>query len=489
MFFAYLSPMAGEAELLKQILGMAGTGGLSAASAVNPYAAAANAVPQLIQGGIGIAQAIKGAKLAKSTTRPWMKAPAAQTEALFNARNMAAGQAPGLNTAIQQLAQSQAGSTSAIQNSGGGGAERLAALAMLDQNAGDQALDLGAMQENWQAQQALNLQNQLMQMAETQQRQFMYNKDEPYRNIMQASKEQTDAGIQNIHGAATGLGGTFASAITKGAKADVNALVDPAAKTPDAMTPGTGPVESVVEADPSKDYLALLGINDPLKPAPNGPVESVVEADPSKDYLALLGINDPLKPAPNGPAETIATNPLTKSPAPKINTSGPGEPIPFMGSVEPSDNEMPALKRDLKTGNFDPKVYDPRTGKVLPKNSPNSIAKANPNARIYGVVPKPTFNPNQGMESYDFNNLSSSEIYSPDGNGPFPIGYDPKTGVTSPVAAPPKYNPQAALPEGPFPIGYDKNGKIGQALGSSANPKLLGGQAVFNNLMKQLGLM
>ena len=459
MFFAYLSPMAGEAELLKQILGMAGTGGLSAASAVNPYAAAANAVPQLIQGGIGIAQAIKGAKLAKSTTRPWMKAPAAQTEALFNARNMAAGQAPGLNTAIQQLAQSQAGSTSAIQNSGGGGAERLAALAMLDQNAGDQALDLGAMQENWQAQQALNLQNQLMQMAETQQRQFMYNKDEPYRNIMQASKEQTDAGIQNIHGAATGLGGTFASAITKGAKADVNALVDPAAKAPDAMTPGTGPVESVVEADPSKDYLALLGINDPLKPAPNGP------------------------------AETIATNPLTKSPAPKINTSGPGEPIPFMGSVEPSDNEMPALKRDLKTGNFDPKVYDPRTGKVLPKNSPNSIAKANPNARIYGVVPKPTFNPNQGMESYDFNNLSSSEIYSPDGNGPFPIGYDPKTGKISPVAGPPNYNPQAALPEGPSPVGYDKNGKIGQALGSSANPKLLGGQAVFNNLMKQLGLM
>ena len=59
MFFAYLSPMAGEAELLKQILGMAGTGGLSAASAVNPYAAAANAFPQLIQGGIGIAQAIK----------------------------------------------------------------------------------------------------------------------------------------------------------------------------------------------------------------------------------------------------------------------------------------------------------------------------------------------------------------------------------------------------------------------------------------------
>ena len=199
--------MAGEAELLKQLMGMAGTGGLSAASAVNPYAAAANAIPQLIQGGIGVAQAIKGAKLAKSTTRPWMNVPAAQTEALFNARNMATGQAPGLNTAMQQLAQSQAGSISGIQNSGGGGAERLAALTMLDQNAGDQALNLGAMQENWQAQQAMNLQNQLMQMAETQQKQFMYNKDEPYRNIMAASKASTDSGIQNLHGSLTGLGG------------------------------------------------------------------------------------------------------------------------------------------------------------------------------------------------------------------------------------------------------------------------------------------
>ena len=331
--------MAGEAELLKQLMGMAGTGGLSAASAVNPYAAAANAIPQLIQGGIGVAQAIKGAKLAKSTTRPWMNVPAAQTEALFNARNMATGQAPGLNTAMQQLAQSQAGSISGIQNSGGGGAERLAALTMLDQNAGDQALNLGAMQENWQAQQAMNLQNQLMQMAETQQKQFMYNKDEPYRNIMQASKEQTDAGIQNIHGAATGLGGTFASAITKGAKADVNALVDPAAN-----------------------------------PSVNGR-----QMEPSVNTLNQQIDLDNMGPQGEGPMNGLPVdNPLAKGPAPKINTSGPGEPIPFMGSVEPTDNEMPALKRDLKTGNFDPNVYDPKTGKVLPKNSPNSIAAADP---------------------------------------------------------------------------------------------------------------
>jgi len=233
--------MAGESEFLKQLLGMAGTGGLSAASAMNPYAAIAGAIPQVFQGVLGVGQMIKGAKLAKSTQRPWMDVPAAQTEALFNARNMANGQAPGLNTAMQQLAQSQAGSIAGIQNSGGGGAERLAALTMLDQNAGTQAQNLGAMQENWRANQMGNLQNQLMQLADTQQKQFMYNKDEPYRNIMAASKASTDSGIQNLHGSLTGLGGTFAASLTKRPAGDIGSLVDSpapsvAGRQPEPMT-------------------------------------------------------------------------------------------------------------------------------------------------------------------------------------------------------------------------------------------------------------
>jgi hypothetical protein len=365
--------MAGEAELLKQLMGMAGTGGLSAASAVNPYAAAANAIPQLIQGGIGVAQAIKGAKLAKSTTRPWMNVPAAQTEALFNARNMATGQAPGLNTAMQQLAQSQAGSISGIQNSGGGGAERLAALTMLDQNAGDQALNLGAMQENWQAQQAMNLQNQLMQMAETQQKQFMYNKDEPYRNIMQASKEQTDAGIQNIHGAATGLGGTFASAITKGAKADVNALVDPAAN----------PSVNGRQMEPSVNTLNQQIDLDNMGPQGEGPMN---------------GMESPYSPS--------------KTP---ILTPGADDAI----QTDLSDRALTAEKVKAK---YDMLDKDPISGKQMGSIFPNN-------------------------------------------------------------------NPSLEYANVQLPMGMTKNGKIGQALGSSANPKLLGGQAVFNNLMKQLGLM
>lgn len=428
--------MAVDPEILKQILGMAGTGGLSAASAMNPYAAIAGAIPQVFQGALGVGQMIKGAKLAKSTQRPWMDVPAAQTEALFNARNMANGQAPGLNTAMQQMAQAQAGSIAGIQNSGGGGAERLAALTMLDQNAGTQAQNLGAMQENYKVNQASNLQNQLMQLADTQQKQFMYNKDEPYRNIMEASKASTDSGIQNLHGSLTGLGGTFAASLTKRPAGDIGSLVDsPAADGSGTVTPSTDPF-------------------DPTKVAGQG----------------------------EGPMNGLPVDsPIAKGPAPKINTSGPGEPIPFMGTTETGENEMPALQRDLKTGNFDPKVYDPKTGKVLPKNSPNSIAAADPNARIFGA--KPRFNPNQGMESYDFNSLSGSEMSSPDGNGPKPIGYDANTKETNPVAGPQNYNPMPGEPRDPFPIGYG-GGKLAATLGKNANPKLYG--SVFNNLMKQL---
>jgi len=394
--------MAVDPEILKQILGMAGTGGLSAASAMNPYAAIAGAIPQVFQGALGVGQMIKGAKLAKSTQRPWMDVPAAQTEALFNARNMANGQAPGLNTAMQQMAQAQAGSIAGIQNSGGGGAERLAALTMLDQNAGTQAQNLGAMQENWKANQMGNLQNQLMQLADTQQKQFMYNKDEPYRNIMAASKASTDSGIQNLHGSLTGLGGTFAASLTKRPAGDIGSLVNsPAA---DGKNP-TAP------------------IFDPMKGANDN--SSIDQALVDERFAAIDKSTVPSKKA---------GSPLDPT-APSFD--------PMAGADDNSAIEQAIFDEKYKNG-------------------------------------APRFNPNQGMASYDFNSLSGSEMYSPDGNGPKPIGYDANTKETNPVAGPPNYNPMPGEPRGPG------GGKLAATLGKNANPKLYG--SVFNNLMKQLNI-
>jgi hypothetical protein len=64
---------------------------------------------------------------------------------------------------------------------------------------------------------------------------------------------------------------------------------------------------------------------------------------------------------------------------------------------------------------------------------------------------KPKFNPNEGMESYDFNAVDK-EMNPPEPKGPYPIGYDQKTKKTNPVAGPPNYNPMPEEPKGPFPI-------------------------------------
>jgi hypothetical protein len=218
----YIGTMAGFdiGGLLK------GAGGAAALSQLNPYTAIASAIPALFQGGLGIAQELKADKLARSTQRPVMQVPGAQLESLANARNMAMGDSPGLWQAQQLMARNQAGSTAAIMGSGGGGAERLAALALLDQNANANALSLGAQQEQYKVQQMMNLQGELARMQQTQEAQFLYNKDEPYRNIMAASNRLHDASAQNVHGALDSLGGSFASIVGQ--------------KTPSGMNPNVG---------------------------------------------------------------------------------------------------------------------------------------------------------------------------------------------------------------------------------------------------------
>ena len=252
------------ADYLKD-LKMAGEGGLSAASALNPYAAAANAIPQLFQAGLGIAEQVKGDRLAHSAVRPFMSMPAAQVESLYNARNMAGGIAPGLDLARQQLAQNHAGTVYGIRSEGGSGAERMQALLGADQNAGMQALQMGQQQEDWASRMQMNLQNQLAQAAETQQRQFIYNKDEPYRNIMEASKANRDSSNQNIHGALTGLGGTFASALTGEDGSGSSATPDASSFDPNtlAFDPNKG-------ADATYDFNSLTDAQK-APPAPKGP--------------------------------------------------------------------------------------------------------------------------------------------------------------------------------------------------------------------------
>lgn len=225
-------------EFFKKILEFGGTGALSAASALNPATAIMGAIPGVYQLGKGIIQDIQGDKLAKSAVRPVMNMTPAQQAALAQAFNLMRGEAPGSQAARDAMARSQAGSIAAIQNSGGGGAERLAALTRLNQNANTAAMDLGAMQQQFAIQQAMNYQNQLMQADETQKRQFLYNQDEPYRNTMAKAEALDTAGPRNIMEGLERLGRAGASAISQDVKVNAQGLeqassgITPAAKVP-----------------------------------------------------------------------------------------------------------------------------------------------------------------------------------------------------------------------------------------------------------------
>jgi hypothetical protein len=315
--------MAGESDILKQIMGLlGGTGGAAAVSQMNPVTGIASAVPALFQTGLGIAQEIKADKLANSTTRPIMRTPGSQLEALANARNMATGQAPGISAAMQQLAQSQAGSIAGIQNSGGGNAETLAALTMLDQNAGNQARNIGAMQENWRAGQMGNLQNQLMQMADTENNLFRYNEDEPYKNIMAASQALHNAAPQNVQGGLNGLGGSLAS------------MVGPMKGNTGAIPPGTGTDSryqspSRIQAETPIDAANANSLAN-MGPQGEGP-QNGMEARQ----------NYPYSPSPTpiltpGADENIQVHGQSLLSPPPI---GNGE-IPYMGSTIPTDNQL-----------------------------------------------------------------------------------------------------------------------------------------------------
>ena len=357
-------------------------------SAINPAFAVAGAAKPLFQLGLGIAQGARARSISRRNPRPTYNIPGAATNALYDQRNLAYGQTPGMNTAMQQLAQSQAGSISGIQNSGGGGAERLAALTMLDQNAGNQALDLAAMQEQFKERQMQNYIGAQNAYAGYQEKKRDWDVMQPYIDAQAKAAAMNDAANTNIHGALGEAGGIVSSVIKNGA----NGM--PKSGPVDAMTPRTLPAQEF-DALGAGQRTSVPGADDGLE-----------------DDLLQKSINTAMLPRTD-PYSGLSTVEAGKSPAailPQFDA--------LAGSDDQSSIEQALLDERYKSG-------------------------------------APKFNPNEGMESYDLNSLSGSEVYSPDGKGPKPIGYDPKTKETNPVAGPQNYNPMPEEPKGPFPIGRE----------------------------------
>lgn len=265
--------------------------GAGAVSALNPVTAGLAAVPALMEMGLGIGQQIKGHQMAKSAVRPTLGIMPSQTQALYNAQNMAGGIAPGMSLAKNQLASNNAGTTYAIQNSGGGTQDRLAALLMNSRNADANAMQLGAQQEAYSQAMQMNLQNQLMQKAEAEQRLFNYNLDEPYRNLTAMAAAKQNAGVQNMHEGANSLGGVAASAIKLGGNQKMPSL-NPTVTPPKPFDPSQG-------ADATYDFNSLTDAQK-APPAPTGPFPD--NWDPNTGRFkkpTLQQVNNLISPALN----------------------------------------------------------------------------------------------------------------------------------------------------------------------------------------------
>lgn len=194
---------------------MGGTGGLSAATALNPVSAGLSAIPAVYQMGLGIAQDIRARKMMKNAVRPTATVPQALLESMSLSRNAYMdGSMPGQQFAADQIAGNTAGAFRSIGGMGGGAGNRISAMLAANANANNAYGGLAAQSAAYQAQERQQLNNILGQVGAEQNRVWQYNEADPYAAIMTAAQREDDAANQNIYGSLKGLGGSIASTIT-----------------------------------------------------------------------------------------------------------------------------------------------------------------------------------------------------------------------------------------------------------------------------------
>lgn len=164
-------------------------------------------IPIALQGATGVAQLIKGKKLAQENVRPGYDIPDEIRQNLSQAQMQALEGLPAevKNQYMQNLQRSAQFGLSAMSSRKAG----LAGLSSLVQNQNDAYSNL--MAQDAQAQQA-NLQelmNQRSNMAAYQDKRFGLNQLDPYNQKAEAAQAMKGAGLQNIMGglqSATDLG-------------------------------------------------------------------------------------------------------------------------------------------------------------------------------------------------------------------------------------------------------------------------------------------
>ena len=162
----------------------------------------------LAQAGTGVAQMIQANKYRKKK-RPTYEIPLAEEEALKNARAMAAQtRLPGQDIIEQGIGASTAGGVKTVIETGQSPSQILNSVSNIYGNEMQQKNQLGVQAANFQQGNRMNLQGELKNYAQFQEKKFDINEMQPYEAAMAAAAALSGAGQQNIAGGITSMAGT-----------------------------------------------------------------------------------------------------------------------------------------------------------------------------------------------------------------------------------------------------------------------------------------
>ena len=282
--------MAGESEILMKLL----SGGAQAASGLNPVTAAISAVPELFKLGTAIKEGIQAGQIRKQSKRPTMEVPKGVTEAIANMRMRAMnGQLPGQGLMENKLGANTAQGARNIQETGGGSAAKLAALASMYNGQNNAINDLNIQAANNQQNNQNIFNSGLQSLGQWQNQVWDYNKKQKYDAEQAKAAELGTASTNNAFGALKGLGASAASTIGNN-QGTVNKSATGLGLTGAVNTPTPPPIVSPnISSLPTGQQLAMSNLNSNIDQASNPQVQMI---NPDNSYLNNPAVNSILNP-------------------------------------------------------------------------------------------------------------------------------------------------------------------------------------------------
>lgn len=190
-------------------MGSGGGAAASGAAMLNPATAAATAIPAIYQGITGLKQSADAKKIEKTNVRPEFRTPEQIQEALglsrvaYNDPRLA-----GYTNALNQLGANVANASQTARDIGGGTASQLAAMQGAQNVASQGAVNLGIAGAQQQQQDMARLQNRLDISGEYANKEWEWNRQQPYMDAAAAASALREGGQRNTFAALNNLAST-----------------------------------------------------------------------------------------------------------------------------------------------------------------------------------------------------------------------------------------------------------------------------------------